>query len=362
MEDADCRTTLGTFPRILQQRDSTPKETRIEPVSSAVPVGFDTTMFKTRDLLKAIDASGHAKMQKALWRARLMDPDQGFSNGFSQPPRVLYKYIPSHRLDQALPDEEPCSFRATPPNALNDINEINYTTTFVDDETNREDINREYALTLTELFPTSPISVDDVERYRENYPLGYGAEMARDQLSKRYGVTSFSTRPGVVKMWSEYADNYRGVVIGYNVDLWVEHLRGTSIIRQVEYVDDFPFIMGPQEVNQENAHGFMSSKGTAWEHEQEWRLITELSKTQRSGKDIAVITVPQESVSSVLITDRTSPDTVETIVRRLNNPSNDYRILRIDRMQRGRDPATLAFVGQIKTRVPPGGSESPSAE
>ena len=24
-----------------------------------------------------------------------------------------------------------------------------------------------------------------------------------------------------MKMWSHYADHYRGVVIGYNVDLWV---------------------------------------------------------------------------------------------------------------------------------------------
>ena len=45
--------------------------------------------------------------------------------------------------------------RATPPNELNDINEINYKTLFVDDERSRENINREYALTLTELFPTS---------------------------------------------------------------------------------------------------------------------------------------------------------------------------------------------------------------
>ena len=109
--------------------------------------------------------------------------------------------------------------------------------------------------------------------------------------------------------------------------------------------------MGPRVINQENAYAFMSSKGAAWEYEKEWRLITELSKTQQSGKDIAVITVPQESVSSILITDRASPDTVDIIVRRLNNPSNDYRISWIDKMQRGRDATTLAFIGQIKTRA-----------
>ncbi len=90
-----------------------------------------------------------------------------------------------------------------------------------DDERSRENINREYALTLTELFPTSPISVDDVERYRQKHPLGYGAELTCYQLSKRYGITSFSTRKNDVKMWSHYADHCRGVVIGYNVDLWV---------------------------------------------------------------------------------------------------------------------------------------------
>lgn len=307
-------------------------------------------MFRTRNLLDAIDASGHAKIREVFWRARLMDPDQTFFDEFSQPPQVLYKYLPVHRLDDALPDEKLCSFRATPPNELNDINEINYKPLFVDDERNREKINQEYASTLTELFPPFPVSVDDVERYRQKYPRVYGAELTCDQLSKRYGVTSFSTKRDDVKMWSHYADNCRGVVIGYNVDFWVRHLVGTSIIRQVRYADNLPPVIGPRVVNQENAHAFMSSKGAAWEYEQEWRLITELSKAQQSGDDIAIITVPQESVSSILITDRTSEETVDIIAGRLNNPSNRYRISRIDRMQRGHDATTLAFIGQMKMR------------
>ena len=308
-------------------------------------------MFRTRELLKAIDASGHARMQKEFLRARLLDPDQRFSDMFSQPPQVLYKYIPAHRLDHVLPDEKPCSFRATPPNELNDINEVNFRASFADNESNREEVNQEYALTLTELLPTSPVSADDVESYRQKNPHGYGAKLAADQLSKRYGVTAFSTKRNDVKMWSHYADNCSGVVIGYNVDYWVPHLIGTSIIRQVTYVDNLPIVTGPRVVNQENAYAFMSKKGAAWEYEQEWRLITEMSKTQQPGDDIAVITVPQESVSSVIITDRTSQDTVDIIVRRLNNPSNHYRIWRIDKMQRGRDATTLAFIGQMQTRT-----------
>ena len=257
---------------------------------------IDIVMFRARDLLNAIAASGHAKMQQALWRARLLDPDETFFDSFSQPPQVLYKYIAANRLDSALPDGQLCSFRATPPNELNDINEINFKISFLDDESNRESINRQYASTLTEIYPLSPVSVEDVERYRKNYPHGYGAELACDQLSKRYGVTSFSTCNNDATMWSHYSDCCRGVVIGYNVDYWVQHLFGSSIIRQVKYADDLPIVLGPSVVNQENAYAFMSSKGVAWKYEQEWRLITELSKAQQSGEDIAVITVPQQSV------------------------------------------------------------------
>ena len=353
----DCRPTrapdeIARIDTVAEHRATTRESDNSKAVKNRRRLLLlDTTMFSTRNLLDAIAASGHAKMQKEFWRSRLLDPDEKFFDQFSQPPQVLYKYIPAHRLDHALPDEKPCSFRATPPNELNDINEINYKTSFVDDESHRENINREYALALTKLFPPSPVCADDVERYRKKHPRGYGAELTCDQLSKRYGVTSFSTRNNDVKMWSHYADRCRGVVIGYNVDFWVEHLLGTSIIRQVKYADDLPIVMGPCVVNQENTYAFMSSKGAAWEYEQEWRLITELSKTQQSGNDIAVITFPQQSVSSILVTDRTSEDTVDIIVRRLNNPSNDYRISRINKMQRGRDATTLAFIGQIRARA-----------
>ena len=59
-------------------------------------------MYKTRDLLAAIDASGHMKMQQAFWRARLLDPDQTFFEQFEIPPQVRYKYIPARRLDDAF--------------------------------------------------------------------------------------------------------------------------------------------------------------------------------------------------------------------------------------------------------------------
>ena len=110
---------------------------------------------------------------------------------------------------------------------------------------------------------------------------------------------------------------------------------------------------GRRSRREENVYAFMTSKGSAWEYEQEWRLITALSKIQQSGRKIAVVTAPQESVSSILITDRTLKDTVNRIVRRLNNPSNGYRIWWIDKMQRGHDATTLAFVGQIKSRAQP---------
>ena len=65
----------------------------------------------------------------------------------------------------------------------------------------------------------------------------------------------------------------------------------------------------------------------------------------------AELAAPQDSVSSVAITDRTPEDVVGRIVGRLNNPSNGYRVSRIDKMQRGRDAAKLAFIGQMDARA-----------
>lgn len=307
-------------------------------------------MFKTRELLYAIDKSGISDMQREFYRARLMDPHQQFRDEFFQPPQILYKYIPVRRLEDALPDERPCSFRATPPNELNDINEINYYHTFVENDDNREEISRKYASALTKLHPAAPISLDDVEEYRQRYPFGYGAELTCDQLSRRYGITSFSARYNDAKMWSNYADDCKGIVVGYNVDYWVAHLIGTSIIRRVQYMDKLPPILGPEVVNQENAYAFMSVKGIVWDYEQEWRLITELSNSNRSQNGIDTIEFPRESVSSIYVTHRTSQDVVDSIKRRLNNPANGYRISNISRMQKGRDTSTLAHGEQIKTR------------
>ena len=306
-------------------------------------------MFRVKNLLNAVDKYGDRDLQNAFWRARLMDPDQRFFDEFSQPPPVLYKYVPVRRLDDALSDEKPCSFRATPPNQLNDINEMNYHHMFVDNEENREQINEKYANALTELHPASPVSVNDVEEYRELHSVGYGAELTCDQLSRRYGVTSFSATSNDIKMWSNYADECKGVVVGYSVNIWVSHLIGTSIIKQVRYSNELPLMAGPEVINMENVYALMSIKGAAWDYEKEWRLITELSKTDRSPNGIETITVPQESVSSIHITHRTSQDVVDTIARRLNSPSNDYRISRINKLRRGRDSSTLSYVGQIAT-------------
>ena len=65
-------------------------------------------MYKTRDLLAAIDASGHVKMQQEFWRARLLAPDQTFFEQFELPPQVLYKSLLSHRLSNEGGLNLPC--------------------------------------------------------------------------------------------------------------------------------------------------------------------------------------------------------------------------------------------------------------
>ncbi len=84
--------------------------------------------------------------------------------------------------------------------------------------------------------------------------------------------------------------------------------------------------------------GLMAFKSEHWSYEDEWRLIVELDQTIGTGKtdarglSINLVRVPNEAVVSVYHTERTSPDTVDRIRSRLENPNNRYGISRLTKL------------------------------
>lgn len=74
----------------------------------------------------------------------------------------------------------------------------------------------------------------------------------------------------------------------------------------------------------------MRVKGDQWAYESEWHLIVELDLTlgtgqkDRHGQPVNLLRVPNSAVGKVYYTERTPPDALEEIDKRLNAPNNRY--------------------------------------
>jgi len=246
-------------------------------------------------------------------------------------PKWLFKYVSAERALSCLPEIGDGALRATQPAGLNDPFECSARKTFV--ERDRREGNLEFARVLTEIQPLSPLSREDVESVRERYGSLYMGELYRMQLSKRYGIVSFSSNPFHPLLWSHYAQDGSGFAIGYRVEILKGLLkRGGIHLRKVRYIDkpgivlDYRVLSTPES----NPVHIMSCKGDHWEYESEWRLIVELDQTigtgerDRHDQPVNLLRMPNNAVGIVYYTERTSEKIIREIEKRLLAPNNRY--------------------------------------
>lgn len=245
-------------------------------------------------------------------------------------PVVLYKYIPSDRAAEVLPENGNGALRATQPAALNDPLECATRCTAVYPS---EDLEvKEIVEALNWIVPEHPLTKSDVELSRRQLGTQAWNDLFRKQLSRRLGVVSFSSSALHPLLWAHYADSGAGVVIGYRVSTLKKMVTGYERLGAVQYMDKPPVSMGHVIFKDEgNLHVTLLTKASHWEYEQEWRLTLELKntvgtgKSDRNGYSINICPIPNEAVEEVYITERTPKSTVDTIEDRLRNPSNRFK-------------------------------------
>lgn len=231
--------------------------------------------------------------------------------------------------------------RATQPSALNDPFEC--ATTFrvvgpgeLDDEAERD---RAHSRGLTDINDGSPVTPWMVRQARERYGSLYGRELLTSQLSKRFGIVSFSEDHRNILMWSHYTTDGSGFVIGYDKRELRKLGRTDDHLRPVQYtmrlfkigvsLDETGKYPVPRQPNLPWAVP-LSQKGKQWEYEKEWRLIVERDQTVGTGKSddrghpINLLRVPNTAVVSVHYTERTDLKIVDEIRKRLADPNNRY--------------------------------------
>lgn len=241
---------------------------------------------------------------------------------------LVFRYVDPNRIKSCLPEIGDGTLRATQPAALNDPNECAIQAGAV--ESCEESGNSELAQVLTNIHPQTPVHKNDVADARNDFGSLFIRKLVQNQLSNRFGIISFATDPQHHLMWSHYASNYTGFVIGYDFLQLLKLSKKSSAVRPIRYNQEISRFYGYSTINEENLFALLSIKSKDWKYEQEWRLIVDLHDTIGTGNDdengfpINLVRIPNEAVHQVYFTERTPVDTVNEIEKRLSNPNNRY--------------------------------------
>lgn len=140
--------------------------------------------------------------------------------------------------------------------------------------------------------------------------LRHGAPRIREQiydaLNNNVGILSLSEVPDHVVMWAHYADNHRGMALGFDEKhAFFNHRRSQNdefyYLRRVLYADVAP---APSMLALEGDAIFVT-KGTQWTYEREWRMLAPLRNATRSltvaGELVYLYAFPPEALTTVVL-------------------------------------------------------------
>lgn len=103
----------------------------------------------------------------------------------------------------------------------------------------------------------------------------------QNKMSKFLGFCSFSSKKDNLLMWAHYAQKFSGVVFCFTKHVFDRELK----LHKVKYKRErvlFPYNLNiPEDQLREKNLELLSTKSIDWAYEQEWRVISELSKLKQ---------------------------------------------------------------------------------
>lgn len=137
----------------------------------------------------------------------------------------------------------------------------------------------------------------------------------------RTGVCSFSEVYDHELMWAHYANQFRGICIGYRVSQLLEKLgRGVSLVR-LYYNEQVPRLLPTKADPSLLARRVLSYKNYRWSYEREWRMFAEQGPASYGRTSC---------VSHVYLGSQISPDHRERIVKVLKRLNIKISMMVID--------------------------------
>lgn len=242
----------------------------------------------------------------------------------------LYKYVSSDLWDKILKEKQ---VRFTPPSVFNDPFEMQpFYESFAEDTEVQKHLNEaEAKTTLEELFleqyPNLPSEIQNlvpVESLKslaavssalavEHAPAlldGLTSVISKGLYAgfdENISVLSLSEKRDDLLMWAHYAQNHKGLVIGFNSEHRYFHQQLSPsdefrYVRQVSYSKRRPSI---RLTTVQDASDIFLTKSEDWTYEHEWRLMRPLpdATEERSVNDepVHLFSFPPDCVTEVIL-------------------------------------------------------------
>jgi len=258
-------------------------------------------------------------------------------------------------------------FRFTQPNQLNDVFEANPKAIMgssVDDEERAVEEMKRAGLPLDQkdrwlplflkpglrrmtkeefpglAYPEGINSLDELDEVNLKKEL----ELLLTHINRKYGFFCVTILEKNRKMWSLYAENHRGIVVGFDGNH--PFFKDSQHFYPVEYSDQRVSISSTDgmirlagEVYASNAGALplqlFLRKDSSWRDEEEWRMIGKLEEcTCRDPKNplVYLFEFPKDSIKVLILGAKISEDN-EKLIRGLASPSNGWDGLKITKAQ-----------------------------
>ena len=191
--------------------------------------------------------------------------------------RTLYKYCCTSTAEKILADG---TVLLKPAASFNDPFELMCRVNWPDDDELRRRIDREFALfsdaRRNELY-------QDALHHKREYGR-YLPPHTEKLLLHDTGISCFSEKPDNILMWSHYADNHKGVCLGFSIKWLLKSLRlvkpggildfagvkDQCVPLVVQYQDALPVWEAGLS---SSINGVLSTKARCWDYEREWRIF-----------------------------------------------------------------------------------------
>jgi hypothetical protein len=235
---------------------------------------------------------------------------------------ILYKYLSPERLDVLLN----CKIRFTQYGDFNDPFELNPNINKLAEEDEiRKLVKKDFVQLIEDEYENNPvvhpfISKKDFitlaktqETAVKNGVLGMERHVVRwlpgilqNTANSLLGALSLSEIYNHELMWSHYADEHKGYVIGFDTKHPFFNQRKSDEdelrhLRKIEYSDERPEI----NLMETDVVELFFTKSSKWSYESEWRMVLPLSdfseKIEKEPYPIHLFKFPPEAIASVIL-------------------------------------------------------------